>query len=171
MWYGDDSPHLSWKCALEPGKAGENGKIRVRWAEAGPLRRGSKGVETKGVWFKLPFKPPFETPLKKPPLNPPFKPPYPSPLNPPLNQTLREHRGGGENKVNPNKFGFHFPLPFKPKGVALHHPLNQRGWFEAPFKRKGFGLNPSQFEPKGAGLNLPLNQRGGGGGWFKPPHP
>ena len=25
-WYGDDSPHLSWKCAQETGKAGENGQ-------------------------------------------------------------------------------------------------------------------------------------------------
>ena len=24
-WYGDDSPHLSWKCAQVTGKAGENG--------------------------------------------------------------------------------------------------------------------------------------------------
>ena len=25
-WYGDDSPHLSWKCAQVTGKAGENGQ-------------------------------------------------------------------------------------------------------------------------------------------------
>ena len=25
-WYGDDSPHLSWKCAQVKGKAGENGQ-------------------------------------------------------------------------------------------------------------------------------------------------
>ena len=40
-------------------------------------------------------------------------------------QTLREHRGG-ETKMNPNKFGFHFH-PFKPKVV----------WFKPPLKPKG----------------------------------
>ena len=25
-WYGDDSPHVSWKCAQVAGKAGENGQ-------------------------------------------------------------------------------------------------------------------------------------------------
>ena len=58
-----------------------------------------------------------------PPLTLPLKPPFKSPLlSPPPGAPGRRE----ETKVNPNRFGFHFP-PFKPKGV----------WFKPSFKQKG----------------------------------
>ena len=40
-WYGDDSPHLSWKCAQVTGKAGENGQNSGEMGGSSPWTRPS----------------------------------------------------------------------------------------------------------------------------------
>ena len=45
-WYGDDSPHLSWKYAQVTGKAGETVKIQVKWAAHTGQDRRLPGVVT-----------------------------------------------------------------------------------------------------------------------------
>ena len=40
-WYGDDSPHLPWKCAQVTGKAGENGQYSGEVGGSSPWTRPS----------------------------------------------------------------------------------------------------------------------------------
>ena len=40
-WYGDDSLHLSWKCAQVTGKAGENGQYSDEMGGSSPWTRPS----------------------------------------------------------------------------------------------------------------------------------
>ena len=40
-WYGDDSPHLSWKCAQVTDKAGENGQNSGETGGSSPWTRPS----------------------------------------------------------------------------------------------------------------------------------